>query len=127
MVTLALRAILVKVFLIRISERKMRHVITKVLPGDVESRVKILKAIINGKTKSASERDRLVASYIAMIADNECSKVLELRRSLGMNQTEFWSLFYVTQSGGSRYEKSNSLDGTLSALMQAMLLLAVKK
>jgi DNA-binding transcriptional regulator YiaG len=30
----------------------------------------------------------------------------QLRRSLGMNQTEFWGRLGVTQSGGCRYEQS---------------------
>ena len=33
----------------------------------------------------------------------------ELRKSAGMNQTEFWKKFGVTQSGGSRYESGRSM------------------
>jgi DNA-binding transcriptional regulator YiaG len=40
-----------------------------------------------------------------------------LRKKSGMNQREFWSLFGVTQSGGSRYESGRDLPGPLNVLL----------
>jgi transcriptional regulator with XRE-family HTH domain len=45
----------------------------------------------------------------------------ELRRSAGLNQTEFWKRFGVTQSGGSRYESGRSMPTPLKVLMQAWI------
>lgn len=47
--------------------------------------------------------------------------VRELRQSLGINQSEFWSKFGVTQSGGSRYENDRTMPTPLKMLMQAWL------
>lgn len=33
----------------------------------------------------------------------------EMRKKMGLNQQEFWSLVGVTQSGGSRYESGRSV------------------
>lgn len=49
------------------------------------------------------------------------SNVRELRHSLGMNQSAFWSKFGVTQSGGSRYESGRSMPAPLKLLVQAWL------
>jgi transcriptional regulator with XRE-family HTH domain len=35
------------------------------------------------------------------------SAVLQLRKQLGLNQSEFWGRLGISQSGGSRYEKEN--------------------
>jgi transcriptional regulator with XRE-family HTH domain len=35
------------------------------------------------------------------------SGVLQLRKQLGLNQSEFWGRLGISQSGGSRYEKEN--------------------
>lgn len=45
----------------------------------------------------------------------------ELRKASGMNQTEFWKRFGVTQSAGSRYESGRSLPRPLKVLMQAQI------
>lgn len=45
----------------------------------------------------------------------------ELRKSAGMNQTDFWKKFGVTQSGGSRYESGRSMPTPLKLLMQAQI------
>ncbi len=45
----------------------------------------------------------------------------ELRKASGMNQTEFWKRFGVTQSAGSRYESGRSLPRPLKLLMQAQI------
>ena len=49
------------------------------------------------------------------------SNLRELRESLGLNQSAFWSKFGVTQSGGSRYENERSMPTPLKLLMQAWL------
>lgn len=44
--------------------------------------------------------------------------VKEIRRKLGMNQSEFWSKIGVTQSGGSRYESGRSIPRPVQALLR---------
>ena len=44
---------------------------------------------------------------------------LEIRSKLGMNQTDFWSPFGVTQSCGSRYESSRSIPRPVQILLAA--------
>lgn len=39
----------------------------------------------------------------------DLSNIQEHRRKLGMNQSEFWSRYGVTQSGGSRYESGRNM------------------
>ena len=43
--------------------------------------------------------------------------VAAARRASGENQSEFWSRFGVTQSGGSRYERGRNLPTPLKILM----------
>ena len=40
-----------------------------------------------------------------------------LRKSLGLNQIEFWSRVGVTQSGGSRYEAGRSMPKQVTWLL----------
>ena len=42
----------------------------------------------------------------------------EIRRKLGMNQSQFWSKIGVTQSGGSRYESGRSIPRPVQALLR---------
>lgn len=49
------------------------------------------------------------------------SNVRELRLSLGLNQSAFWSRFGVTQSGGSRYESGREMPTPLKLLVQSWL------
>jgi transcriptional regulator with XRE-family HTH domain len=44
--------------------------------------------------------------------------VKEIRRKLGMNQSEFWSKIGVTQSGGSRYESGRAMPRPVQALLR---------
>jgi transcriptional regulator with XRE-family HTH domain len=37
----------------------------------------------------------------------QASAWLQLRKRLGLNQSEFWGCVGISQSGGSRYEKEN--------------------
>ena len=39
------------------------------------------------------------------------------RTALGLNQSEFWSRVFVTQSGGSRYENERSVPKPVQALL----------
>lgn len=42
----------------------------------------------------------------------------EVRKALGMNQSEFWSRLGVTQSGGSRYENAREMSIPVHVLME---------
>lgn len=44
--------------------------------------------------------------------------VRDVRRKLGMNQSEFWSKIGVTQSGGSRYESGRNIPRPVQALLR---------
>ena len=45
------------------------------------------------------------------------NKIADHRKKLGLNQSEFWSRFGVTQSGGSRYESGRSLPRPVAMLV----------
>lgn len=47
--------------------------------------------------------------------------VQELRKSSGLNQTEFWTKYGVTQSGGSRYENGRNIPKPVKMLLQAQI------
>ncbi|MFU2489096.1 helix-turn-helix domain-containing protein [Thauera sp. WH-1] len=40
-----------------------------------------------------------------------------LREKLGLNQTDFWARFKVTQSGGSRYESGREIPNPIQILL----------
>ena len=42
----------------------------------------------------------------------------EIRKKLGMNQSQFWSRLGVTQSGGSRYESGRNIPRPVQALLR---------
>lgn len=42
----------------------------------------------------------------------------QIRRKLGMNQSQFWSKIGVTQSGGSRYESGRNIPRPVQALLR---------
>ncbi|MBT0961556.1 helix-turn-helix domain-containing protein [Denitromonas iodatirespirans] len=44
--------------------------------------------------------------------------VREVRRKLGLNQSQFWSRIGVTQSGGSRYESGRNIPRPVQALLR---------
>ena len=44
--------------------------------------------------------------------------VREIRRKLGLNQSQFWSKIGVTQSGGSRYESGRNIPCSVQALLR---------
>lgn len=44
--------------------------------------------------------------------------VREIRRKLGMNQQQFWSMIGVTQSGGSRYESGRNIPRPVQQLLR---------
>ncbi len=45
------------------------------------------------------------------------SEVRELRRKLHLNQSEFWTPFQTTQSGGSRYESGREIPAPVQVLL----------
>ena len=49
------------------------------------------------------------------------SDLAAYRKSLGENQSEFWSRFGVTQSGGSRYESGRALPKPVAVLLIAFV------
>lgn len=42
----------------------------------------------------------------------------EVRRKLGLNQSQFWAKIGVTQSGGSRYESGRNMPRPVQALLR---------
>lgn len=51
--------------------------------------------------------------------DNPLADLRAYRVSRNENQTEFWSRFGVTQSGGSRYESGRGLPAPVAILVLA--------
>lgn len=49
---------------------------------------------------------------------NDKIDVREVRRKLGLNQSQFWSRIGVTQSGGSRYESGRNIPRPVQALLR---------
>lgn len=49
--------------------------------------------------------------------DNVSFDAKSARLALGLNQSEFWSRVFVTQSGGSRYENERSVPKPVQALL----------
>ena len=47
----------------------------------------------------------------------DLKKVAETRKKSGLNQSEYWSRFGVTQSGGSRYENGRAIPKSVAALI----------
>lgn len=45
-------------------------------------------------------------------------QITDLRRALGINQSQFWSRIGVTQSGGSRYENGRTIPKPVQTLLQ---------
>jgi DNA-binding transcriptional regulator YiaG len=48
-------------------------------------------------------------------------EIQELRRSLRLNQLEFWSAILVTQSAGSRYESGREMPDQVQILLNIAL------
>jgi DNA-binding transcriptional regulator YiaG len=46
------------------------------------------------------------------------NKIVEDRKKEGLNQKDFWALYGVTQSGGSRYEAGRNIPKPLSILLR---------
>jgi transcriptional regulator with XRE-family HTH domain len=44
----------------------------------------------------------------------------DIRRKLGMNQSEFWGKLGITQSGGSRYESGRDMPWAVGQLLRLM-------
>ena len=49
---------------------------------------------------------------------SKIENVREMRKKLGLTQTEFWSAVGVTQSGGSRYESGRAIPNAVRELVR---------
>jgi DNA-binding transcriptional regulator YiaG len=45
----------------------------------------------------------------------------DFRNKLGLNQSQFWTRYGVTQSGGSRYESGRNIPAPLELLLRLHL------
>ena len=45
------------------------------------------------------------------------SNIADVRQKQNLNQTEFWTRYGVTQSGGSRYESGRNIPKPLALLL----------
>lgn len=48
----------------------------------------------------------------------QLSNIRDIRKKLGLNQSEFWSKIGVTQSGGSRYESGRNMPKPVRELLR---------
>lgn len=46
------------------------------------------------------------------------ANIAEFRNSIGLNQSDFWSLYGVTQSGGSYFESGRNIPKPLQMLIR---------
>jgi len=46
--------------------------------------------------------------------------IAEFRKSLGLNQSQFWETVGVTQSGGSRYETGRNIPKPVLMLLKSI-------
>jgi predicted transcriptional regulator len=53
-----------------------------------------------------------------MKTSDRTSEPREIRRTLGLNQQQFWSKIGVTQSGGSRYESGRNMPRPVRELLR---------
>lgn len=51
------------------------------------------------------------------MSNNTTPDLKAIRHKRGMNQTEFWQLLGVTQSGGSRYESERDMPKPVESLV----------
>lgn len=65
------------------------------------------------RTESLGHSDMLHVSNLRRLLRDPQS----LRKASGLNQTEFWRLFGVTQSAGSRFESGRTLGVPIQILM----------
>ena len=49
---------------------------------------------------------------------SKIENVRDIRKKLGMNQSEFWNQIGVTQSGGSRYESGRNIPRQAQELLR---------
>lgn len=90
--------------------------------------------------RKTGEKSKAIAKRKFVRSKNPLADVRSYRLAMGETQTEFWSRFMVTQSGGSRYEMDlrsipNSVamlvvgfaDGTLSEEILATLAAKVRR
>lgn len=52
------------------------------------------------------------------LAYKTAEQIIALRKKNGLNQTDFWSVIGITQSGGSRYEAGRGMPKTVQLLLQ---------
>lgn len=50
----------------------------------------------------------------------DADSVRELRKKLGLNQSDFWKPLGVTQSGGSRYESGRNIPKPIQLLLEVV-------
>lgn len=50
----------------------------------------------------------------------DADSVRELRKKLGLNQSDFWKPLGVTQSGGSRYESGRAIPKPIQLLLEVV-------
>jgi DNA-binding transcriptional regulator YiaG len=66
----------------------------------------------------ASRAQVLFNDEDSLMKATEKLDVREIRRKLGLNQSQFWSKIGVTQSGGSRYESGRNIPRPVQALLR---------
>lgn len=49
---------------------------------------------------------------------NNLPRIAKIRAATGLNQSQFWSVIKVTQSGGSRYEGGRNMPNPTAALFE---------
>lgn len=74
---------------------------------------------VQPSSKQASEvPHKVLPDNDMFVQELDFDKIIWYRRSIGLNQSDFWKLFGVTQSGGSRYENGRAIPASTKLLLQ---------
>jgi len=73
---------------------------------------------LSGKPLRLTLRTLRKREVYPMKSNDKEIDVREIRRKLGLNQSQFWSKIGVTQSGGSRYESGRNIPRPVQALLK---------
>jgi hypothetical protein len=74
--------------------------------------------LVDNKRSIYDERVDFHTKGMFMLSQYQTGKdIRDLRKSLGLNQSQFWGRIYTTQSGGSRYESGRNIPNCVQCLI----------
>ena len=77
------------------------------------------------ESATPAKKNRPIKTSSARSKSKHQSKLVVLRKGLGLNQHDFWSALGVTQGGGSRYERGRKVSKTVAMLLDLVYVRAI--